>query len=278
MSRVIVWAGAGAFFAAACSLTADELAEKGRQVFQKHHRAVVTLQVGVKINVTMPGRPDQTNETRLDVTATIIDPSGLAVVSLAATDPGQMIKNVMSSMSPAPDPRVNVQSQLSDLRLVLEDGAELPAQVVSRDYDLDLAFVRPVTKPAKPLPSIDLADAGKAQLLDQVLSINRLGNAANKAYAAAAERIAAVVEQPRLFYVPENSVTTTSLGAPAFTLDGKMLGLFVMRSIKAPASTNAASSVSQKDNVTGIILPSAEILGASRQVSTENKTPESGTK
>jgi hypothetical protein len=138
--------------------------------------------------------------------------------------------------------------------------------VVLRDRDLDLAFIRPKTKLSNPLPAVDLKNSGKAQLLEQVIALNRLGNAAGRAYAASVERISAVVERPRLFYVPETSVTTTSLGAPAFTLDGKMLGLFVMRSVKAASPGGGMTMLGQRDNITGIIVPSEDILKASKQV------------
>src|SRR2546422_4160959 len=37
-----------------------------------------------------------------------------------------------------------------------DDGTEIPAEIVLRDRDLDLAFIRPKTKPANPMPAVDL--------------------------------------------------------------------------------------------------------------------------
>jgi len=252
----------------ACALPArgDELAEKGRQVFKQHQHSVVTVEIVVRSKVSVAGRSVEPKETRQDVTGTVIDPSGLTVVSLSATDPGQMYQNLVASMSAADQSQVKVETELSDLKLLLEDGTEVPAEVVLRDRDQDLAFLRPKAKLAAPLPAVNLADSGKAQMLDQVLGLTRLGNAANRAYAASAERIAAIVERPRLFYVPETSLTTTALGAPAFTLEGKILGVFVMRSIKASAGSGMSGVMSQRDNITGIILPAADVLRAAQQV------------
>jgi len=64
--------------------------------------------------------------------------------------------------------------------------------------------------------------------------------------------------------VPETSATLTSLGSPAFTLDGKPLGIFVMRALKGKGSMSMLKL--QPDNVTGIILPAAEILNAAKQI------------
>jgi len=75
--------------------------------------------------------------------------------------------------------------------------------------------------------------------------------------AASVERISAIVQRPRLFYVPDSSLGTTTLGAPAFTLDGKVLGVFVMRSMKSKSGGGMGMFNFQPDNMTGIIVPPA---------------------
>ena len=242
----------------------DELSQKGRDVFKQHRQSVVTVQIVVKSKFSMGGMGGQSNESRQDVTGTIIDSSGLTVLSLAATDPGQMVQNVMSGLSDE-DSRFKIETELSDVKILLEDGTEVPAEVVLRDKDFDLAFVRPKTAITAQLAPLDLTKSAKVEILDQVIALNRLGNAAGRAYAASVERISAIVERPRLFYVPETSFTTTALGAPAFTLDGKVVGLFVMRALKARGGGGGMMGM-QGGNVTGIILPADDILKAAKQV------------
>lgn len=254
-----------AFLAVGLPGWADELADKGRAVFKTYQHSVVTVQIVVKSKVSVGGMGAQANENRQDVTGTIIDPSGLVVVSLSGTDPGQMFQNVVSGMGDE-DSKFKVETELSDLKLLLEDGTEVPAEVVLRDRDLDLAFLRPKAKMSAPLQAVDLSKSGKAQMLDEVISLNRLGNAAGRAYAASVERISAVVERPRLFYIPESSVTTTALGAPAFTLDGKILGLFVMRTVKGGSGSGMLGMMNQRENITGIIVTAEDVLKSARQV------------
>ncbi len=103
-------------------------------------------------------------------------------------------------------------------------------------------------------------------MLDQVITLNRLGRAAGRSYAASVERITAVVERPRLFYVPDSAMTATSLGAPAFTVDGKALGIFVMRSLKSRGGGGMGMLNAQQDNLTSIIVPVADINKAIEQV------------
>ena len=119
------------------------------------------------------------------------------------------------------------------MKILLDDGTELPAEIVLRDKDLDLAFIRPKTKPASPMAAVDLSKSAPAQLLDQVITLNRLNSAAGRAYAASVERISAVIQKPRTFYIPDSTMTSTTLGSPAFALDGNVVGVFVMRAVSS---------------------------------------------
>ncbi len=242
---------------------ADEVADKGREIFKKNQRAVVTVQVVVKMKISVPGMGGQANESKQDVTGTVVDPSGLTVLALSSCEPGDMIQSMMAGMSDE-DTKFKMETELSDVKLLLDDGTELPADIVLRDKDLDLAFVRPMTKPASPMTALDLSKSATAQVLDQVITLNRLGKAAGRAYAASVERISAVVQKPRLFYVPGSEMTSTTLGSPAFLLDGNVLGVFVMRSVSQKGGGIGMFNF-RPQGLTTIILPAADILKAARQ-------------
>src|SRR5215471_3306013 len=128
---------------------ADDIAEKGRAILAKNQHAVVTVQLVLKSKFSVPGAGGQTTESRSDATGTVIDPSGLTVLSLTATDPGTMIQNMMGGMGEE-DMKFKMETELSDLKILLDDGTEIPAEVVLRDKDLDLAFIRPKSKLATP--------------------------------------------------------------------------------------------------------------------------------
>jgi Trypsin-like peptidase domain len=231
---------------------ADDLAEKGRDIFKTHQHAVVTVQAVLKISGA--GR---STESRQDLTGTVVDPSGLTVLALSACDPSEMYQRMMSDQSA----QYKLDIEVTDIKMLLDDGTEIPAEIVLRDKDLDLAFIRPKTKPARAMAAIDLAKSSAAQLLDQVVTLNRLNSAAGRAYAASVERITAVLQKPRTFYVPDSTMTSTTLGSPAFALDGSLVGVFVMRSIGA-ADGGARN---YRDSMTTIILPAEDILKAAKQ-------------
>lgn len=162
--------------------------------------------------------------------------------------------------------KFKMDSELADVKVLTHDGNELPAEIVLRDKDLDLAFVRPKAKPATSLPALDLAKSAKVDVLDQIIAINRLGRVAGRAYAASIIRISAVVQRPRLFYVGEGEGMSGGLGAPAFTLEGKLAGIFVMRSLKSGGGSGMSFLSMQSSPLTAIILPAETVKKIAAQV------------
>jgi hypothetical protein len=75
------------------------------------------------------------------------------------------------------------------------------------------------------------------------------------------ERISAVIQKPRTFYIPDSGMTATTLGSPAFALDGNVVGMFVMRAISA----KGGGSRNYRDSMTSIILPAEDILKGAKQ-------------
>jgi S1-C subfamily serine protease len=232
----------------AASARADEFADKGREIFKKYQHAVVTVQVVIKAS----GPGGRSNESKTDLTGTVVDASGLTVLALSACDPAEMYRRLSE------DNKIEVE--VSDIKILLDDGTELSSEIVLRDKDLDLAFIRPKSKPASPMIAIDLGKSSPAQVLDPMVTLNRLNKAASRAYSASYERISAVVQKPRTFYIPDGSMSSTTLGSPAFLLDGKLLGVFVMRAV-----SSAGGSGNYRQNLTSIILPAEDILKASKQ-------------
>lgn len=246
----VLWAVA----TVATTVVADDISDKGREVFKQNSGTVVTVQEVVKMTSSYNGRTSEPRESKQDLTGTVLDPSGLTVLALSAADPSEMLKRMY--------PDYKVDFDISDMKLLLDDGSEVACEIVLRDKDLDLAFIRPKSKLANPLAAVDMSKSTSAQILDSVITINRLGRAAGRAHAASLERISAVVTKPRTFYVPDSTLTATALGSPVFALDGKVVGLMVMRAI---SGGGGAAGSSRQDNATTIILPAEDIAKAAQQ-------------
>ncbi len=235
---------------------ADEVSDKGREIFKKQQRSVVTVQVVQRISASSGGNAAEPRESKQDITGTVMDASGLTVLSLSAADPTEMYRRVYDTS------RFKVESEITDVKILLDDGTEIPSEIVLRDKDLDLAFIRPKAKPAAPMAAVDFAKSSPAQVLDTVIALNRLGRAAGRAYSASVERVSAVVQKPRTFYIPDSTMTATSLGSPVFALDGQIVGIIVMRTI---AASGAGMNNFRSDSATSIILPAEDIFKAATQ-------------
>ena len=230
-------------------LFADEVAVKGREILAKNSRGVVTVEVVQK--ATMGGKSSQSREAKQSLTGTVLDGSGLTVVALSGCDPSELYRRLSEEYK--------AEVEITDTKIMLEDGSEIPAEIVLRDKDLDLAFIRPKTKPATPMQSIDFKQSTTVDIMDEILTLNRLRQAVGRAYSVSLERVAAVVKRPRTFYVPDSAPTETAVGSPAFALDGKVVGLFVMRAVNSSGVGNV------RDCLSVIIVPAEDVLKASAQ-------------
>ncbi len=258
------------------SARADDAAKSGREILAKCQSAVVTVKLAIKQSMSMGGH-DQKSESKTETTGTVIDPSGLTVVSLATTDPASAMKDTyMRAMAArgADMSQFKLESELTDVKIVLADGTEIPAEVVLRDKDLDLAYLRPSDKLAKPLPFVDLAQDAKAQLLDEVIVVNRLSQVANRVPAISIGRIEAVVDKPRTFYVLGQAMWGYALGSPVFSLNGKLVGILFLRSAKTQTDQSAGFMFSNLSvfGMMPIILPASDIVDGAKQA-LEAKSP-----
>ena len=248
-----------------CSLgvcSADEVASKGQEIFDKYQGAVVTVQVVSKTSYSKDGKTFPQAESKYELTGSFVDPSGLVALAHSGCDPAEFYKQATTQYE-----GYKVDSEVVDLKLLLEDGTEVPGRIVLRDKDLDLAFVRPKTPLPHPVKALDLSAQGSARILDQVIVLNRLNQGSGRAYSATVARIIAKVSRPRPFYLYDSTGSGAALGSPVFSLDGKLLGLMLMR-IGGPRGADEESTVS-------IILPAEQILKAARQAPpSANAAPE----
>jgi S1-C subfamily serine protease len=253
-----------ALAAAGTPVLAQDDRAAGREIVKKWQNAIVTVRVVLKMRVSVGGREMQSMDESVETVGTVIDPSGLTVLSLGALNPGAMMNKMMGGGGSGQE-RMEFGSEPSDVKLRLSDGRELPARIVLRDEDLDLAFLRPTTKPDKPLVAIDLADEGKPALLDSVIVLTRLGRVGGWTPAASLQTIGAIIEKPRTFYVIETG-SAGGMGTPAFTPSGKVVGLLTMRSIQTSrAGMFSMVGGSEGFGLLPVILPAADVRDIAQQ-------------
>ncbi len=244
-----------------CPAAADDVAEKGRAILEAHKSAVVTLAIVLNQKVSFGGGSSRDSEAKLEATGTVISPEGLIIMSLSQTDPSSIMEAMMAASGRGAN--VEMETEVRDIKIMLGDGTEVPAEVILRDKDLDMAFVRPKVKPAAAFTFVDIQDAGTPDYLDQIITLNRLGQVAGREHGVSVERIQAIVKRPRTLYLPGNDPTQTGLGSPAFTLDGKFVGVFLLRVVAGQTTQSMFGGGAQ--NIATVVVPASDIAEGAQQ-------------
>jgi hypothetical protein len=252
--------------------SSDERAA-ARDVLKKWQDTVVNVRIVMKTRMAMGGREMHAAEETVDAVATVIEPDGLAVMSLTTLNPAGMMNRIMGQAGGGGEDKVQMTSEPTDLKIRLSDGREIPAKIVLRDEDLDLAFIRPTAKAEKPFTSLALSDEGRPQPLEPVVSISRLGRVGGWVPSASLQSVSAIIERPRTMYVISGSDGFGGgIGTPVFLLNGKLAGLLVLRSMAG----NRPGMYSMMGGSEGlgllpIILPAADIRDVAKQANEDKK-------
>lgn len=222
-----------------------------RALIAKHGDAIVTVLGTTKVRINQGGREVQNRDEKIQSMATVLDGSGLAVMSLTTLDPSDLMTASLSRGRGA-GAGVSVTTEASELRYRMADGREVPARVVLRDKDLDLAFLRPTERPATPMVAIDNPSAKPAPI-DLLVVLQRLPEVAGWQATALFGSVQAVVEKPRTFYI----LNSGAFGAPVFDTRGQFVGV-VLR-LRTDSGEGPAAPP--------IVLPANDIREVAKQAS-----------
>ena len=117
---------------------AKEPEESWRNLLHEHANCVTWVSVTVRIELSAGGRSVPPQEQKLEALGTIIAEDGLTVLSLNKVDPTASILSRLRS------PGASVNVNYTEVMLLMQDGTEVPAKLLLKDVDLDLAFVLPI--------------------------------------------------------------------------------------------------------------------------------------
>jgi S1-C subfamily serine protease len=240
-----------------------------RDISTKWQNAIVNVRVSLKVRMSVGGREVQSMDDTVEAVATVIDPAGLTVMSLSSLDPGAMMSRLMGAGGGQGDQKMSIASEPTDVRIRLADGKELPATIVLRDQDLDLAFIRPTTKPASALTAISLADGGTPTVLEDLVVLGRLGRVGGWVPSSILYSVAAIMQKPRTFFVLNGPVGT---GMPAFQSNGRIVGLLTMRQIDpGRMSMFGMMGGTEGAGLISVVLPAADVLEIAKQVDEKDR-------
>jgi S1-C subfamily serine protease len=196
--------------------------------------------------------------------ATIIDPSGLSLCSLAAIDPTTAVSSIRANVEGQVQ-KLTVKGELSEIKYRLANGDEVEAKIILKDEDQDLAFLAPKkaldANAAKFAPVSLEAGEKSIQLMDPLVFISRLGKNLGYEPALITGRVTAKITKPRVEYIAGGQP-----GAPAFNRDGKLVGV-VLTHHRPDSEAAAGGEVVQ----TAVLIPATDLVDAAKQAMEEMK-------
>ena len=151
---IVLSAGAGL-------VQADETAIAGNKIMNSYKDAVVKVEVVMQSKFVMNGKEITNKESKSEVTGTVLNESGLVLVSLTTIDPSNFMDSIMRGMES--EAKMEMKLDIKRVKVILPDETEIDAKVVLRDKDLDMAFIQPTQKIAKPMASVKMAEQSNPQ-------------------------------------------------------------------------------------------------------------------
>ena len=216
-----------------------------RELLKQKSDCVTWVSLTMKIDVSAGGRSLPPQEQKLEALGTIIAPDGLTVMSLTTVDPKSKILARLRTNS------ASVQVNYTDVFILKPDGTEIPAKVLLKDADLDLAFLLPLESNGSSFP-VFCKPNGKVtnlEVLDDVVSMSKLGKNLYRQSILRKGYVNATIIKPRTYFVIENS----SPGTPVFNQTGNWLGVSVYKMERGQPSSL-------------VTLPASDILEIADQV------------
>lgn len=227
----------------ALPLRAD-MRDAARNTVENHGDAVITVEVVQELTMSAGGQ-NNVSENKTETIGVVVDPSGLLVTSLVQIDPSGMIERMQGAED------MGFSAKVKEVTYILSDNSRVPATVVLRDVDLDIAVLRPIDTPAEPMVHVPLGNPVEPRLMDELYAVSRMGRIARRTGMAISGEVQGLVDRPRTYYIASPDIQNASLGVPVFAADGGLVGVQLLRVL--PNSTQ------QEDRALAVIIPAADI-------------------
>jgi len=243
----------------------DPGGDVARKIFAANRDSVLWISVVAKISYTSEGATDSPmnlpdSENKFEGYGTVVSTNGLLVTALSAIDPSRAISG-REITTRSGKVRLDASVIIKEVQIIMPDGVEVPAEVVMKDTDLDLAFIRAKAdskqfKLAKFVP-IDLKDSAKAVMAEETITLMRGDEVLNRQPSIVRGQVTVLMTKPREFI----RATSGAPGTPTFNTDGKFLGIGTVRFV-------------QNRTPTAVLLPAADVQEFAELAKTASAKPD----
>lgn len=216
----------------------DTVEQKARAILEKYTGALVVVTATAKLEATTSGEPLPSRDQQRRTLGVTIGDDGLVVVSNSAIDPSIGLEGQQAKMDENVVTIKSAKSTFSEVEISYGDTTLLHGKVVRQDIEADVAFILPDAAEAKAVSKVfekvDMGDfAATADSADQVVGLSRASAVYGYMPTLVMGRITGVFKGDRTFFVTDAG---TAQGIPVFSLDGKVLGITVVRILEGKPS------------------------------------------
>lgn len=207
--------------------------EQARGIMEKYRPCLVVVTTKGKVLTTTSGEPLEPSENQRRTLGMTVADNGLIAVSNSAIDSSVGLAGQKAKRSDS-DEIVTINSaktEFSAIEISYGDTTVLTGKVVRQDVAADLAFILPDQAEAKALgkkfDKIDLSQfAATAAPADTVVGLSRSSSVFGYMPTLVMGRITGVFKGDRTYFL---TTAGNSQGMPLFTLDGRPVGMVVVR-------------------------------------------------
>lgn len=233
------------------------------QILEKNIDALVTVKYILTMNMGALSR-NQEQETESELTCSMISAEGLVLCSNNQLTGfigliKQFSRGAGNDMSAVPK---NLQV------LVGDEEKPFDAEIIVKDTDLDLVWIRIIDRGDTSFTYLDLSWNAAMNIGDRIITMRRAGNHFGRTPVVTHNRIGGISSKPRTLYIPEIP-TNNIAGTPVFSADGKVIGLMVTQLPEPGGNPNSMMSMTSitnmQDAMSGLVLPVSEVYKATRR-------------
>jgi len=237
------------------------------RIVGEREAALVTVKYVLSVSMTNQNR-NQQHESENELTCSMISADGLLICSNnQLTGFIEIIKRLygpaMGGMDMSATPK--------DLKVLVGPEAEsFDAEILARDTELDIVWVRITDAGDNSFSYIDFNDGSSAGIGDPIVTIRRTGNNFGRTPVASQSYIGGISSKPRMLYIP-GTASMVGAGLPVFNSSGSVIGLMVTQlpedrgSSGSPMGMFGAGMTNLQDAMSGLVLPAAEVVKATQR-------------
>ena len=212
--------------------------EKARKISDQHGKAIVVVTVKGKLEATTSGDPLDTKDFQRRTLGVTIREDGLIVVSNIAIDQSVGLVGQQAKVDTSVVEIRTAKVEFTEVDISYGDKSLLSGKVVKQDQEADIAFIMPDPAEAKAIGMkfdyVNVADFDASiQEADKVVGLSRASSVYGYIKTVRLGRVTAVFKSDRTFYVTDIGI---SQGMPIFNLDGRVVGITVIRIINGQPS------------------------------------------